>query len=101
MQTDHLSAVRFIDLPLHPSLQAGLAQLGYSHCTPIQAQALPKALNGEDLAGQAQTGTGKSAAFLLATMNHLLTHPRAERSEERRVGKECVSPGRSRWSPDH
>src|SRR3546814_10594888 len=33
---------------------------------------------GEDLAGQAQTGTGKSAAFLLATMNHLLTHPRAE-----------------------
>src|SRR3546814_18552318 len=78
MQTDHLSAVRFIDLPLHPSLQAGLTQLGYSHCTPIQAQALPKALNGEDLAGQAQTGTGKSAAFLLATMNHLLTHPRAE-----------------------
>src|SRR3546814_10494694 len=70
MQTDHLSAVRFIDLPLHPSLQAGLTQLGYSHCTPIQAQALPKALNGEDLAGQAQTGTGKSAAFLLATMNH-------------------------------
>ncbi|HET8882434.1 MAG TPA: DEAD/DEAH box helicase [Solimonas sp.] len=78
MQPDHLSAVRFADLPLHPSLQAGLAQLGYTHCTPIQAQALPRALNGEDLAGQAQTGTGKSAAFLLATMNHLLTHPRAD-----------------------
>src|SRR3546814_2425129 len=70
MQTDHLSAVRFIDLPLHPSLQAGLTQLGYSHCTPIQAQALPKALNGEDLAGQAQTGTGKSAAFLLRSEEH-------------------------------
>ncbi|NGY06681.1 DEAD/DEAH box helicase [Solimonas terrae] len=78
MQPDHLSAVRFADLPLHASLQAGLSQLGYSHCTPIQAQALPRALNGEDLAGQAQTGTGKSAAFLLATMNRLLTHPRAE-----------------------
>ncbi|WP_020649330.1 DEAD/DEAH box helicase [Solimonas variicoloris] len=78
MQPDHLSPTRFADLPLHPSLQASLQQLGYTHCTPIQAQALPKALAGEDLAGQAQTGTGKSAAFLLATMNHLLTHPRAE-----------------------
>ncbi|MGH8447547.1 MAG: DEAD/DEAH box helicase, partial [Solimonas sp.] len=78
MQPDHLSATRFADLPLHPSLQVGLQQLGYTHCTPIQAQALPRALAGEDLAGQAQTGTGKSAAFLLAAMNHLLTHPRAE-----------------------
>lgn len=78
MQPDHLSAVRFADLPLHPSLHAGLSQLGYTHCTPIQAQTLPRALNGEDLAGQAQTGTGKSAAFLLATMHHLLAHPRAE-----------------------
>jgi ATP-dependent RNA helicase RhlB len=78
MQPDHLSSVRFADLALHPALQASITQLGYSHCTPIQAQALPKALNGEDLAGQAQTGTGKSAAFLLAAMNHLLTHPRAE-----------------------
>ncbi|MDZ4081058.1 DEAD/DEAH box helicase [Hydrocarboniphaga sp.] len=77
MQPDHLSNIRFADLPLHPSLQAGLEKLGYSYCTPIQAEALPRALRGEDLAGQAQTGTGKSAAFLLAAMQRLLTHPRA------------------------
>ncbi len=77
MQPDHLSALRFADLGLHPTLLSSLDKLGYTHCTPIQAAALPRALKGEDLAGQAQTGTGKSAAFLLATMNHLLTHPRA------------------------
>ncbi|SEQ51354.1 ATP-dependent RNA helicase RhlB [Solimonas aquatica] len=81
MQPDHLSSLAFADLPLHPRLQSGLQKLGFSHCTPIQAQALPRALAGEDLAGQAQTGTGKSAAFLLATMQRLLTVPRAEQDE--------------------
>lgn len=78
MQPDHLSDIAFASLPLHPTLQEGLLQLGYTHCTPIQALTLPRALQGEDLAGQAQTGTGKSAAFLLAAMNHLLSKPRAE-----------------------
>ena len=76
MRPSHLSDLRFHDLDLHPSLLAGLDKLGYTHCTPIQAAALPRALRGEDLAGQAQTGTGKSAAFLLATMHWLLTNPR-------------------------
>ena len=76
MQPDHLSEVRFDSLPLHPTLLAGLAKANFTNCTPIQAQTLPLALAGRDIAGQAQTGTGKSAAFLLATMNHLLTHPR-------------------------
>lgn len=75
--SNHLSNVQFSDIPLHPSLQQGLQKLGFSHCTPIQAEALPLALAGQDLAGQAQTGTGKSAAFLLATMHHLLTAPQA------------------------
>ncbi len=74
MKPDHLSDLTFASLDLHPRLQSGLARLGYSHCTPIQAACLPKALAGQDLAGQAQTGTGKTAAFLLATMQHLLTH---------------------------
>lgn len=78
MQPDHLSAITFNSLSLHPALLEGLQALGYSHCTPIQALTLPRALAGEDLAGQAQTGTGKSAAFLLAAMNHLLSKPRAE-----------------------
>ena len=75
MKPDHLSDLTFASLDLHPRLLSGLAKLGYEHCTPIQAACLPMALAGKDLAGQAQTGTGKTAAFLLATMQHLLTHP--------------------------
>ncbi len=94
MQPDHLSTVRFSDLPLHPSLLEGLERLGYTHCTPIQAAALPKALNGEDLAGQAQTGTGKSAAFLLAAMNQLLTNPRAPGDDGRQPRAFMLAPTR-------
>ncbi len=44
-------------------------------CTPIQAETLPVALSGRDVAGQAQTGTGKTAAFLVAVYNHLMKNP--------------------------
>jgi len=53
-------------------------------CTPIQAETLPVALAGKDVAGQAQTGTGKTAAFLVAVYNHLLTH---EADEHRKVNQ--------------
>lgn len=76
MQPDHLSDTRFRDLPLHPTLLSAIDHLGFEWCTPIQAQTLPLALKGNDIAGQAQTGTGKTAAFLLATMHRLLTEPR-------------------------
>ncbi|KAB7623699.1 DEAD/DEAH box helicase [Alkalilimnicola sp. S0819] len=82
MENDHLSEVAFDSLGLTETLQRGLRDLGYTHCTPIQAQSLPIALQGRDVAGQAQTGTGKSAAFLLATMHHLMENP----VEEDRVG---------------
>jgi ATP-dependent RNA helicase RhlB len=75
---DHLTQVRFDSLPLHPALLASIRHLGFDHCTPIQAATLPRALAGEDLAGQAQTGTGKTAAFLLATLNQLLTREPGE-----------------------
>jgi ATP-dependent RNA helicase RhlB len=55
---------------LHKALDA----IGFTSCTPIQAATLPLILAGDDMAGQAQTGTGKTAAFLLATMQHLLTN---------------------------
>jgi len=71
----HLSGIRFDSLPLNGRLLANVAKLGFNFCTPIQAATLPRALAGEDLAGQAQTGTGKTAAFLLATLNHLLQRP--------------------------
>ena len=66
--------VLFSSLDLPEQLQAGVAAAGFTACTPIQAATLPRALQGLDVAGQAQTGTGKTAAFLLATFNYLLTH---------------------------
>ncbi len=65
----------FIDLNLPEALLDGVRAAGFEYCTPIQAKTLPQALKGHDIAGQAQTGTGKTAAFLLATMNALLTNP--------------------------
>ena len=73
--TEHLTDTALASLDLHPSLQAGLQVMGFTHCTPIQALTLPQALAGHDVAGQAQTGTGKSAAFLLATFQRLLSNP--------------------------
>ncbi|MDR9432940.1 MAG: DEAD/DEAH box helicase [Spiribacter sp.] len=75
MEQNHLSDTRFETLKLHESLLTGLQEAGFEHCTPIQAAALPIALNGNDVAGQAQTGTGKSAAFLLACMHRLMSTP--------------------------
>jgi ATP-dependent RNA helicase RhlB len=66
-----LSDIAFSTLPLDETLQANLARMGFARCTPIQAKALPLALAGKDVAGQAQTGTGKTVAFLLATMHFL------------------------------
>jgi ATP-dependent RNA helicase RhlB len=56
-------------------LLQGIESAGFSRCTPIQAETLPIALAGKDVSGQAQTGTGKTAAFLIATYNHLLKNP--------------------------
>jgi ATP-dependent RNA helicase RhlB len=53
----------------------GIRDAGFTQCTPIQAQTLPIALAGRDVAGQAQTGTGKTAAFLVAMYQALLTRP--------------------------
>jgi len=67
--------IPFQDLPLHESLQKALATLTFTHCTPIQAAILPLALNRDDIIGKAQTGTGKTAAFLVSIINHLLINP--------------------------
>jgi ATP-dependent RNA helicase RhlB len=75
MSNQHLSDVRFTDFPLPEKLLQGIEETGFFHCTPIQAETLPIALQGRDVAGQAQTGTGKTAAFLIALYHHLLLHP--------------------------
>lgn len=78
MQTDYLTPVLFSSLGLTDSLLESLEDAGFVHCTPIQAATLPLALQGQDIAGQAQTGTGKTAAFLLATLHYLMETPTAE-----------------------
>jgi ATP-dependent RNA helicase RhlB len=75
MSDEHLSSLTFRSLPLAPSLMQGIMDAGFTFCTPIQAQTLPLALQGRDMAGQAQTGTGKTAAFLVALLQSLLTKP--------------------------
>ncbi|ESQ81147.1 DEAD/DEAH box helicase [Asticcacaulis sp. YBE204] len=64
----------FKDLGLSPSLLATLDKEGYHTPTPIQAQAIPALLNGQDLLGIAQTGTGKTAAFALPILHHVLSN---------------------------
>jgi ATP-dependent RNA helicase RhlB len=74
--TDHVLTDTFFEsFNLHPLLQQGLADCGFTRLTPIQALTLPVALSDRDVAGQAQTGTGKTCAFLVALMNRLLTQP--------------------------
>src|SRR3974390_1387520 len=72
MADSHLTELSFSNLHLPELLQKGLADAGFERCTPIQAQTLPNALAGLDGAGQAQTGTGKTAAFVVALFARLL-----------------------------
>lgn len=83
MSDKPLTDLTFSSFDLHPALLAGLESAGFTRCTPIQALTLPLALNGRDVAGQAQTGTGKTLAFLVAVINRLLSKPAlAERKPE-------------------
>lgn len=75
--------VRFLDLGLPEVLLHALSDLNFRYCTPIQAKSLPLSLDGSNVSGRAQTGTGKTAAFLLTIFKHLLDHPAPE---DRRKG---------------
>ena len=75
MSQHPITDITFESFDLHPNVLSGLHACGFTRCTPIQALTLPVALAGRDVAGQAQTGTGKTAAFLVAVLNRLLTKP--------------------------
>ncbi|RMG33475.1 MAG: ATP-dependent RNA helicase RhlB [Gammaproteobacteria bacterium] len=75
MTSKHLTKTRFDSFPFSESILDGIREAGFEFCTPIQAATLPLALDGQDVAGQAQTGTGKTAAFLLATLHMLDQEP--------------------------
>src|SRR6476469_9971565 len=70
------SAMPFKALGLHPSLVRAIREMHYAEPTPVQAQAIPAILAGRDLIATAQTGTGKTAAFLLPVLHQLLGVPR-------------------------
>lgn len=72
---DYLSDVFFSDLPLPHAVRAGIAACGFVRATPVQARTLPLLLAGKDVAAQAQTGTGKTAAYLVAILTRLLEAP--------------------------
>jgi ATP-dependent RNA helicase RhlE len=66
----------FTSLKLHPSLLSGVKELGFARPTPIQAEAIPPAIEGRDVLACAMTGSGKTAAFLLPILHRLLPRPR-------------------------
>lgn len=68
--------MKFTEFNLDSRLSKGIQRAGYTQATPIQEQAIPVALEGYDIIGTAQTGTGKTAAFVLPILNHLLNGPR-------------------------
>jgi ATP-dependent RNA helicase RhlB len=67
--------MEFSELNLHPDLQRGISDAGYINCMPVQEQVLANAFNGQDLYVQSQTGTGKTAAFLVVIFQRLLSEP--------------------------
>jgi ATP-dependent RNA helicase RhlB len=85
MPTTHLTDTKFSDLPIHQQVVDALSEANFNLCTPIQALSLPPLLEGNDLAGQAQTGTGKTIAFLVATFHYLLTNPQDAKRQPRAI----------------
>jgi len=94
MTNTHLSETRFDDLDIHADVKKGIEQAGFELCTPIQEATLPIALKGRDISGQAQTGTGKTAAFLIACFHRLLTSERKQTTKKNPIRALVLAPTR-------
>jgi|GEM_PF-7031729 len=81
--TSDTPIMAFAQLQLAAPLARAVAEMGYETMTPIQAQAIPVVLQGRDVMGAAQTGTGKTAAFALPLMQRMLKHENASTSPAR------------------
>ena len=77
------AAITFADFGLDPKIQKAVSEQGYNTPTPIQAQSIPHVLAGRDLMGAAQTGTGKTAAFVLPIIQQILRHASSSASPAR------------------
>jgi ATP-dependent RNA helicase RhlE len=87
--------LNFNSFKLHPSIMTGVQALGYTTPTPIQEKAIPHILNGSDIIGLAQTGTGKTAAFVLPILQRLIQEPRGK------IGALVISPTRELAEQTH
>lgn len=94
MSKTHLTEKKFSDFALHPKVIEALDNKGFSNCTPIQALTLPFTVEGRDVAGQAQTGTGKTLAFLASAFHYLLTHPAAKERQTNQPRALIMAPTR-------
>lgn len=93
--TSHLLAdVPFTNFELPDPVQQGLDDAGFTHCTLIQARVLPVALKGSDVAGQAQTGTGKTAAFLVVLYARLLKNTAVRKRKPNQPRAVIIAPTR-------
>lgn len=94
MTDTHLSDTRFSELDIHADVKKGITDTGFEFCTPIQAMALPVALQGKDVSGQAQTGTGKTAAFLIACFHRLLNNEAKKSAKKNPIRALVIAPTR-------
>jgi len=90
----HLTNIRFDSFEVSEQILAGIKDAGFEYCTPIQAESIPPALAGHDIAGQAQTGTGKTAAFLVAALHHLDINPADKKRKPNQPRVLIVAPTR-------
>ena len=89
---DEVPLLKFADLAITPALRANVAALGHEYATPVQSAALPPLLAGGDVVAKARTGTGKTLAFLVPTLQQLSTSER----RPRQIGRWCYRP-RASW----
>ena len=94
MSEKHLTETTFASFNLDEKIQKSLDEAGYTHCTPIQQKCIPIAIKGRDVAGQAQTGTGKTAAFMVATLQYLHDHPPPDKRKPNQPRVLVVAPTR-------
>ena len=85
MSNKQLTTTKFSEFNINPQLLSALEKSGFQFCTPIQEKSLPLVVEGKDIAGQAQTGTGKTLSFLIATFHHLLERSKHTSTKEPRA----------------
>lgn len=87
-------ATRFQEFDLPKPILHAIADLGFQYCTPIQAASLARTMQGDNVAGRAQTGTGKTAAFLIAMLKRMLEHPESRPTVTGRPAALVLAPTR-------